>query len=109
MIDDEFESHDCLEATLFGRKGVLVIQRYMQVRFTRVGQQPMAVSRDLFDLHAVPANRPCRFAISMAMEASTSSAATIGSKARNVSSFPGISSPLIPTSSSRFPRCLRMQ
>src|SRR4051812_48916916 len=33
VIDDEFESHDCLEATLFGRKGVLVIQRYMQVRF----------------------------------------------------------------------------
>jgi hypothetical protein len=33
VIDSEVESHDCLEATLFGRKGVLMVQRYMQVRF----------------------------------------------------------------------------
>lgn len=33
VIDTQIESHDCMGATLFGRKGVLMIQRYMQVRF----------------------------------------------------------------------------
>ncbi|HYP13810.1 MAG TPA: VCBS repeat-containing protein, partial [Bryobacteraceae bacterium] len=32
-IDDEIEMHDCMEATLFGRTGVLMVNRYMQVRF----------------------------------------------------------------------------
>jgi hypothetical protein len=33
IIDDEIEMHDCMAADLFGRPGVLMVQRYMQVRF----------------------------------------------------------------------------
>lgn len=32
-IDTEVEMHDCIAATLFGRRGLLMIQRHMQVRF----------------------------------------------------------------------------
>ncbi|HYZ83536.1 MAG TPA: VCBS repeat-containing protein [Bryobacteraceae bacterium] len=32
-IDDEIDMSDCVEATLFGRKGLLMLQRGMQVRF----------------------------------------------------------------------------
>ena len=40
MIDSEIEMHDCIEADLFGRRGVLMIQRYMQVRFYERPAQP---------------------------------------------------------------------
>lgn len=33
VIDQQVDTHDCLEATLFGRKGLLTIHRHMQVRF----------------------------------------------------------------------------
>src|SRR5512133_994098 len=33
IIDGEIEMHDCMAATLFARPGVLMVQRYMQVRF----------------------------------------------------------------------------
>lgn len=33
ILDDEIDMPDCLEATLFGRRGVLMIQRGMQIRF----------------------------------------------------------------------------
>lgn len=33
VIDTEMDSHDCLEVTLHGRHGVLVVHRYGQVRF----------------------------------------------------------------------------
>jgi hypothetical protein len=32
-IDTEIEMHDCREATLFGRRGILMVNRGMQVRF----------------------------------------------------------------------------
>lgn len=51
VIDDQFETHDCLEATLFGRKGVLVIQRYMQVRFyERTDRTPWA-HREIYSIY----------------------------------------------------------
>ena len=33
VIDTEIEMHDCRAATLFGRRGLLMIQRHMQLRF----------------------------------------------------------------------------
>ena len=33
LIDSEVEMHDCRAATLFGRRGLLMIQRHMQLRF----------------------------------------------------------------------------
>ena len=33
VLEGQTETHDCIEATLFGRKGVLAIHRHMQVRF----------------------------------------------------------------------------
>jgi hypothetical protein len=33
VIDEHIETPDCLEATLFGRRGVLIVHRYTQVRF----------------------------------------------------------------------------
>lgn len=33
VLDDEIDMHDCLPAVLFGRRGVLMVQRGMQVRF----------------------------------------------------------------------------
>jgi hypothetical protein len=39
IIDDEIDTHDCIPATLFGRKGILLIQRYMQVRFYERGEK----------------------------------------------------------------------
>ncbi len=51
VIDDEFDTHDCLEATLFGRKGVLVIQRYMQVRFyERAAKSPWPY-REIYSIY----------------------------------------------------------
>jgi hypothetical protein len=51
VIDDEFETHDCMEATLFGRKGVLVIQRYMQVRFYERGNGKRWKSREIYSIY----------------------------------------------------------
>jgi hypothetical protein len=51
VIDDESDTHDCLEATLFGRKGVLVIQRHMQVRFyERVAKSPWPY-REIYSIY----------------------------------------------------------
>jgi hypothetical protein len=33
VLEKQTDTHDCLQATLFGRKGVLTIHRFMQVRF----------------------------------------------------------------------------
>jgi hypothetical protein len=33
VLEAQTDTHDCIEATLFGRKGVLAIHRHMQVRF----------------------------------------------------------------------------
>lgn len=51
VIDDEFETHDCLEATLFGRKGVLVIQRYMQVRFYERSESTPWPHREIYSIY----------------------------------------------------------
>jgi hypothetical protein len=51
MIDDEFETHDCLEATLLGRKGVLVIQRYMQVRFYEKSDSSPWPHREIYSIY----------------------------------------------------------
>jgi hypothetical protein len=39
-IDTEIEMHDCREALLFGRRGVLMVNRGMQVRFYERPQKP---------------------------------------------------------------------
>ena len=51
VIDDEFETHDCMEATLFGRKGVLVIQRYMQVRFYERADTTPWPHREIYSIY----------------------------------------------------------
>jgi hypothetical protein len=51
VIDSQFDTHDCIEATLFGRKGVLVIQRYMQVRFLRAYRQGQMAARDIYSIY----------------------------------------------------------
>jgi hypothetical protein len=51
VIDDEFETHDCMEATLFERKGVLVIQRYMQVRFYERGEGKRWPYREIYSIY----------------------------------------------------------
>jgi hypothetical protein len=50
-IDTEIEMHDCLEATLLGRRGVLMIQRGMQVRFYERGAQGSWSSRDIYSIY----------------------------------------------------------
>jgi len=50
-VDDEMEIHDCLGATLFGRRGLLVIQRGMQIRFyERLGTGKWK-SRDIYSIY----------------------------------------------------------
>jgi hypothetical protein len=51
VIDDEFDTHDCLEATLFGRKGVLVIQRHMQVRFYERAPSSPWPHREIYSIY----------------------------------------------------------
>ena len=51
VIDDEFDTHDCMEATLFGRKGVLVIQRYMQVRFYERADKSPGRIREIYSIY----------------------------------------------------------
>jgi hypothetical protein len=51
VIDTQFDTHDCLEATLFGRKGVLVIQRYMQVRFYERTGKGKWRQRDIYSIY----------------------------------------------------------
>ena len=51
VIDDEFDTHDCIEATLFGRKGVLVIQRYMQVRFYERADKSPWPFREIYSIY----------------------------------------------------------
>jgi hypothetical protein len=51
-IDSEVEMHDCLAATLFGRRGILMIQRGMQVRFYyRSGTRDKWLSRDIYSIY----------------------------------------------------------
>jgi hypothetical protein len=51
VIDTQFETHDCIEATLFGRKGVLVVQRYMQVRFYERAAKGTWRQRDIYSIY----------------------------------------------------------
>jgi hypothetical protein len=51
VIDYEIETHDCLEATLFGRKGVLVIQRFMQVRFYERSDSSPWPHREIYSIY----------------------------------------------------------
>jgi hypothetical protein len=51
VIDDEFDTHDCIEATLFGRKGVLVVQRYMQVRFYERASKSPWPYREIYSIY----------------------------------------------------------
>ena len=51
VIDDGFETHDCMEATLFGRKGILVIQRYMQVRFYERAEEKRWPYREIYSIY----------------------------------------------------------
>jgi len=50
-IDDEVEMHDCLEATLFGRRGLLVLQRGMQIRFYERNGTNRWKSRDIYSIY----------------------------------------------------------
>lgn len=51
LVDDEFEMHDCLEATLFGKRGVLAIQRGIQIRFYQRVAPGRWVSRDIYSIY----------------------------------------------------------
>jgi hypothetical protein len=51
IIDDEFETHDCIEAKLFGRKGILVTQRYMQVRFYERAEGKRWPYREIYSIY----------------------------------------------------------
>jgi hypothetical protein len=50
-IDTEVEMPDCLAATLFGRRGVLMIHRGMQVRFYYRDADRKWVSRDIYSIY----------------------------------------------------------
>jgi hypothetical protein len=50
-IDDQMEVHDCLEATLLGRHGLLVIQRGAQLRFYERNAPGQWRSRDLYSIY----------------------------------------------------------
>jgi hypothetical protein len=51
IIDDKIDTHDCIPATLFGRKGVLLIQRYMQVRFYERGGKGRWPYREIYSIY----------------------------------------------------------
>lgn len=51
VIDDEIDTHDCIAATLFGRKGVLVVQRYMQVRFYERSASGVWKQREIYSIY----------------------------------------------------------
>lgn len=51
LIDSGVEMHDCLEATLFGRRGLLLIQRGMQVRFYERKSEGRWSSRDIYSIY----------------------------------------------------------
>lgn len=50
-IDTGIEMHDCLEATLFGRRGLLIIQRGMQVRFYQRTRAGAWTARDIYSIY----------------------------------------------------------
>jgi hypothetical protein len=52
-MDTQVEMHDCTEATLFGRKGVLMIHRGAQVRFYERPREPAErwTSRDIYSIY----------------------------------------------------------
>jgi hypothetical protein len=50
-VDTEVEMHDCLETELFGRRGVLMIQRGMQVRFYERSKDGRWSSRDVYSIY----------------------------------------------------------
>ena len=51
VIDTQVEMPDCVAATLFGRSGVLVIQRGMQVRFYHRAKAGLWESRDIYSIY----------------------------------------------------------
>lgn len=51
LIDDEFDTHDCIEATLFGRKGILVVQKRMQVRFYERSEKSPWRHREIYSIY----------------------------------------------------------
>ncbi|MGH9719559.1 MAG: FG-GAP repeat domain-containing protein [Bryobacteraceae bacterium] len=53
-IDSGIDAHDIIPATLFGRRGVLLIHRGMQVRFYQVPRQTDAAwpSRDIYSFYS---------------------------------------------------------
>ncbi len=46
-LDSEIEMHDCAAATLFGRRGFVMIQRFMQMRF----YQPSGEVQDVYSFY----------------------------------------------------------
>jgi hypothetical protein len=50
-IDSQVGMRDCVEATLFGRRGVLMIQRGMQVRFYEQTTRGKWISRDIYSIY----------------------------------------------------------
>jgi hypothetical protein len=57
-LDTEIEMHDCAAATLFGRKGVLMIQRFMQMRF----YQPTGEVQDVYSFYTASEQAGIAFA-----------------------------------------------
>jgi hypothetical protein len=49
-VDTEADVHDCIEATLFGRRGILLIQRGIQVRFYERGDNGWQ-QRDVYSIY----------------------------------------------------------
>jgi hypothetical protein len=50
-IDTDIETHDCIAATLFGRKGILIIHRGAQVRFYERATNGSWNSRDIYSIY----------------------------------------------------------
>lgn len=50
-VDGEIEMHDCTEATLFGRRGLLMVNRHMQVRFYERSQARRWRYREIYSFY----------------------------------------------------------
>lgn len=51
VMEEATDTHDCAEATLFGRKGVLVIHRFMQVRFYELSNDKQWLVREIYSIY----------------------------------------------------------
>jgi hypothetical protein len=51
VIDTQIKMHDCIEATLFGRRGILMIQRGAQLRFYERSQNGDWSNRDIYSIY----------------------------------------------------------